>query len=86
MIKQCLQNTKSLGDVVKVLSKGRIKTINTSIITRKGINGKELINECKEIMFDLYENSVNIDLEYESEINMKDYEKIEINRRTTAST
>jgi len=37
-------------------------------------------------MFDLYENSININLEYESEINMKDYEKIEINRRTTAST
>ena len=86
MIRQCLQNTKNLAEVVRVLSKGKIKTINTSIITRKGINGKELINECKEIMFDLYENNINIDLEYESEINMKDYEKIEKNRRTTAST
>ena len=86
MIKQCLQNTKSLGDVVRVLSKGRIKAINTSIITRKGINGKELVNECKEIMFDLYENGVAIDIEYEPEINIKDYEEIRINRRTLAST
>jgi hypothetical protein len=86
MIKQCLQNTKNLGDVVKVLSKGNLKTINTSVITRKGIIGKELINECKEIMFALYDNSVSIDLEYESELNMKEYEKIEIKRRTTAST
>lgn len=84
MIKQCLKNAKSFDEIVNVMSKGKIASINKSIITRKGINGIALMDECKEIMFNLYESVVDIKLIYESELDIKNIEKIEIDRRAAA--
>ncbi|HUW71257.1 MAG TPA: hypothetical protein VMX33_13595 [bacterium] len=85
-IKDSLENGRTFEEMVYLLSGGKIKSINRSIIMQKGINGMSLVNECLAVLFGMTTDVPEVEIEYLTELTIGKYEKIDKKRRTIAST
>jgi len=85
-IKDSLENKRTFEEVVYLLSGGKIKLINKSIILKKGINRDDLISECLAVLFGMTKDIPVVKIEYLGELTIGKYEKIDKRHRTIAST
>lgn len=76
LIKEAVKNKKHLNYILKEMSSGQYGMVNPNVPMRKGLTGKELIDECSELVFSLHERKPNVRLEYCATLGFQEHSEI----------